>query len=89
VQPKHVWSPAEASPSGIAFSGGSLYVAALRGQRLWRLELSETSVTRATSMYAGTFGRLRAAVRSPNDGAMWLLTTNGSNDRVVRIPRFP
>jgi len=88
-EPKHVWSPAEASPSGIAFSGGSLYVAALRGQRLWRLELNGTSVTRATSMYPGTFGRLRAAARHPKDGAMWLLTTNGSNDRVVRIPRFP
>jgi glucose/arabinose dehydrogenase len=88
-EPKHVWSPAEASPSGVAFSGGSLYVAALRGRRLWRLELSGTSVTRATAMYAGSFGRLRAAVRAPGDGAMWLLTANGSNDRVLRIPRFP
>jgi glucose/arabinose dehydrogenase len=89
VEPKHVWSPAEASPSGLEFAGGSLYAAALRGQRLWRLELSGTTVTRATSMYEGTFGRLRAAERHPEDGAMWLLTGNGSNDRVVRIPRFP
>ena len=87
-EPAHVWTPAEASPSGVAFAGGSLYVAALRGQRLWRLELSGTTVTRATSMYEGAFGRLRAAVRDPRDGAMWLLTANGRDDRVVRVPRF-
>jgi hypothetical protein len=50
---------------------------------------SGPSVTRATALYAGTFGRLRAAVRAPGDGAMWLLTANGSDDRVLRIPRSP
>ena len=87
-EPVHTWSPAEASPSGLAFAGGSLYVAALRGQRLWRLDLSGTRVVRVTSSYAGTFGRLRTAVRSP-DGALWLLTTNGRNDQVVRITGLP
>ena len=87
--PIHQWTPAEASPSGMAFRGGSLYVAALRGQRLWRLELSGTTVTRATATYRGTFGRLRAAMVNPRDGAMWLMTSNGSGDRVLRIARFP
>ena len=87
--PVHQWRPAEASPSGLAFKGGSLYAAALRGQRLWRLEMSGTSVARATSMYDGTYGRLRAAMQNPRDGSMWLLTANGSNDRVLRITRFP
>ncbi len=87
--PIHVWSPAEASPSGMTYKGGSLYVAALRGQRLWRLELSGTTVTRATSTYDGTYGRLRAAMQNPRDGAMWLLTANGSDDKVLRITRFP
>ena len=88
-EPAHVWAPAEASPSGMAFSGGSLYVAALRGQRLWRVELSGTSVTRATSLYAGTFGRLRAVERDQRSGAVWLLTANGRDDRVLRTAGLP
>jgi glucose/arabinose dehydrogenase len=87
--PAHQWSPSEASPSGMAYKGGSLYVAALRGQRLWRLELSGDRVVRATSLYQGTYGRLRAAMQNPRDGAMWLMTANGSGDRVLRIAQFP
>lgn len=87
--PAHQWAPSEASPSGIAYKGGSLYVAALRGQRLWRLELSGDRVVRATAQYQGTFGRLRAAMQNPRDGAMWLMTANGSGDRVLRITQFP
>jgi glucose/arabinose dehydrogenase len=87
--PVHQWTPAEASPSGLAYKGGSLYAAALRGQRLWRLELSGDRVVRATSTYDGTYGRLRAAMQNPRDGAMWLMTANGSSDRVLRIARFP
>ncbi|MCW2614445.1 MAG: glucose sorbosone dehydrogenase [Frankiales bacterium] len=87
--PVHQWTPSQASPSGMAFRGGSLYVAALRGQRLWRLELDGTTVTRATATYQGTYGRLRAAMVNPRDGAMWLMTGNGTDDRVLRITRFP
>ncbi|HVE74432.1 MAG TPA: PQQ-dependent sugar dehydrogenase [Mycobacteriales bacterium] len=87
--PVHTWTPAEASPSGAAIRGDSLYVAALRGQRLWRVQISGETVIRATSMYQGTFGRLRAVMQNPRDGAMWLMTANGSNDRVLRITTFP
>jgi glucose/arabinose dehydrogenase len=87
--PVHQWTSSQASPSGMAFRGGSLYVAALRGQRLWRLELDGTTVTRATATYQGTYGRLRAAMVNPRDGAMWLMTGNGTDDRVLRITRFP
>ena len=59
---------------------------ALRGERVWRLDLAGTRVTRVTSSYAGSFGRLRTAVRS-RDGSLWLLTANGSDDRVLRIAR--
>jgi glucose/arabinose dehydrogenase len=84
--PAHVWTPAQASPSGATYSGGALLVTALRGRRLWRLDLSGTRVTRVTSSYAGTFGRLRAVARG-RDGALWLLTANGSGDRLLRIAR--
>ena len=43
-------------------------------------------VARVSSSYAGTFGRLRTAARS-RDGALWLLTANGSGDRLLRIAR--
>ena len=86
-----VWQapPAEASPSGIAFKGDSLYVAALRGQRVWRLRTDfGPTVVSATSMLQGSYGRVRAVAQNPKDGSMWLLTSNG-DDRVLRFTRFP
>jgi len=35
TNPLTIWTPSEASPSGIAISGNTVYVAALRGQKLW------------------------------------------------------
>lgn len=95
--PVWTWSPSEASPSGIGIKGDSLYVAALRGQRLWRLRLSEATVSSATAMFTGTFGRLRTVMQNPRDGAMWVMTSNrdgrgspsSSDDRVLRFSRFP
>lgn len=89
LRPKWTWRPPEASPSGLAFAGGSLYAAALRGERLWRLPLSGTRITGATPMYQGTYGRLRAVQVSPRDRSLWLTTSNGTNDRVLRIATFP
>ena len=87
--PVHQWTPDQASPSGMAFHDGSLYVAALRGQRLWRLQLDGLRVTQASALYQGTYGRLRAASVNPKDRSMWLLTGNGTDDRVLRIATFP
>ena len=96
ADPAWTWRPAQASPSGVAVRGDSLYVAALRGQRVWRLRLAGATVTGATSLYAGRFGRLRTIGQNPRDGAVWLTTSNtGSSaarrgdDRVLRIPSFP
>ena len=86
-----IWqaAPSEASPSGIGIKGDSLYVAALRGERVWRLRTDYgTSVVSATSMFTGTYGRVRAVMQNPKDGSMWLMTSN-NNDRVLRFTRFP
>ncbi|HJX88695.1 MAG TPA: PQQ-dependent sugar dehydrogenase, partial [Gemmatimonadales bacterium] len=40
VDPVAQWKTSEASPSGIAFVGGSIWMAGLRGERLWRIPLS-------------------------------------------------
>jgi glucose/arabinose dehydrogenase len=86
-----VWQapPSEASPSGIAFKGDSLYVAALRGQRVWRLRTDfGPTVVSASSMLQGTYGRIRAVAQNPRDGSMWVMTSN-NDDRVLRYTRWP
>ena len=40
--PVLTWSTAEASPSGMAIHGTTLYMAALRGERLWIVDLAQT-----------------------------------------------
>ena len=95
--PAWQWSPSQASPSGIGIKGDSLYVAALRGQRLWRLRFSGTTISSATAMFSGTYGRLRTVMQNPRDGAMWLMTSNrdgrgtprAGDDKVLRFSRFP
>ncbi|KJE20465.1 glucose/sorbosone dehydrogenase [Frankia torreyi] len=91
--PLATWTTAEASPSGIAIRGDTLYVAALRGQRLWELDLAGTAVRgRPRALFTGELGRLRAAVAAP-DGSVWLLTNNTDgrgapkpgDDRIVAL----
>ena len=93
LEPIVTWRPSEASPSGAAVVGDSLYVAALRGQRLWRVPLDGTGgAGEPQALLQGEFGRLRAAERAP-DGSLWLLTSNrdgrgepvAEDDRVLRL----
>lgn len=94
VSPKVVWRTSEASPSGVAYGGGELHVAALRGTRLWDVPLSGSSVSTPVARYDGTYGRLRTAVLEPGGRALWITTSNcdgrgscgGSRDRVIRVP---
>jgi glucose/arabinose dehydrogenase/putative cell wall-binding protein len=100
VDPIVVRQPTVASWSGAAvLTGGSipawegsLFVAALRGQRLWRFSLAEGVVTAAEELLVGEYGRLRAVAQAP-DGALWVLTNNrdgrgspvADDDRIIRI----
>jgi glucose/arabinose dehydrogenase len=43
TNPKVQWPVANASPSDITYADGALYVAALKGQRLWRVPVSGTT----------------------------------------------
>ncbi len=94
VSPKVVWRTSEASPSGMAYGGGELHVAALRGTRLWDVTISGTAASTPVARYRGTYGRIRTAVLEPGGQALWLTTSNcdgrgscGSRrDRVVRVP---
>jgi len=79
TNPKATWSTAEASPSGLAIVGSTAFMGAMRGQRLWRIELNGTSVGTITSHFQGQFGRIRAVVAVPGTNAIWFGTTNADS----------
>jgi glucose/arabinose dehydrogenase len=101
VDPITTWSTSEASPSGAAIlvNGaipqweGDLFVAALRGERLWRLKLDpEGNVTARHQLLRGEVGRIRNVVQAP-DGSLWVTTSNldgrgtpaPQDDRIIRL----
>lgn len=64
---------------------GSALTAQLKDQDLRRLTFAGNgALSEANRFLDGTFGRLRAAVIGP-DGALYVTTSNGSGDRVLRI----
>jgi glucose/arabinose dehydrogenase len=92
--PVLTWPPADASPPGVAFGHGALWITALRGERLWRVPLGpDGQAGPPESLLAGVYGRLRSVDVAP-DGALWLTTSNRDgrgdprpgDDLVIRIP---
>lgn len=93
VNPKMVWRTSEASPSGLAYWRGDLWMAALRGARLWQIPLDGTEVSDPESHFAGDYGRLRS-VAVGADGDTLLLTSSNTDgrgevhsgdDRILRV----
>ena len=72
--PVHQWATADASPSGLLWTQDTLFLAALRGERLWSIVATPQSVT-ATAFFTGQFGRLRDVIEGPNN-TLWILTNN-------------
>ena len=69
TNPLVTWPTDEASPSGAAIAGDTLYVGALRGARLWRVPLDgaatgRAAVTASTAVRAAAHGRRRAGRRA-------------------------
>ncbi|MET0296997.1 MAG: PQQ-dependent sugar dehydrogenase [Microbacterium sp.] len=83
------WATSDASPSGVAAVGQTVFVTGLRGERLWLYDAQ----TEALEVAFSGQGRLRDAVAAP-DGSLWLLTNNtdgrGSprdgDDVLIRLP---
>ncbi|MFE1026413.1 PQQ-dependent sugar dehydrogenase [Streptomyces sp. NPDC058818] len=70
------WSTDEASPSGIAHAEGSVWMAGLRGERLWRVPLKGTEAAADPQAFLeGEYGRLRTVVPAGGD-KLWLMTSN-------------
>jgi glucose/arabinose dehydrogenase len=92
VDPVATWSTSDASPSGLAVTDEGVYLAALRGQRLWRVPLLPDGVGEPQALLTGEHGRLRAVAVAP-DGSLWVLTGNTDgrgdpapgDDRILRI----
>ena len=83
LDPLRQWSTDEASPSGIAVTGGQVYLAALRGESLWRVPLTGDGGTgEPVQLLRGEYGRLRA-VEPDAAGNLWLLTSNRSRGNPV------
>ncbi len=90
--PVRQWHTDVASPSGIAVAGGSVFMAGLRGERLWQIPLLDQGTGPPQALLSGRYGRLRAVVAAP-DGSLWVLTNNtdgrGSprdgDDRIIRL----
>ncbi len=69
------WHTDEASPSGLAFHAGSLWLASLRGQRLWQVPVTADGIGEPRDWFVGEYGRLRTVVEAP-DGNLWVTTSN-------------
>ena len=89
-QPIHYWVPSIA-PSGMAFYTGdlfpawrgNLFVGALAGQLLVRLELDGEKVVKEERLLRDLRERIRDVRQGP-DGALWLLTDSASG-RILRL----
>ncbi|MFI6289256.1 PQQ-dependent sugar dehydrogenase [Streptomyces sp. NPDC051018] len=80
VDPVVEWKTSEASPSGIAYAEGSIWMAALRGERLWRIPLAgKEPLAAPQSFLQGEYGRLRTVISA--GGSKVLLITSETDGR--------
>ena len=94
VDPLVQWNPEEASPSGITWAQESVWMTGLRGERLWRIGVTEDGLVRGEpqDFLSGEYGRLRTVEAAP-DGTLWLITSNTDgradpregDDRILRL----
>ncbi|KGJ82322.1 glucose dehydrogenase [Cryobacterium roopkundense] len=77
IDPVQQWSTDVASPSGIAIVNDTLFMANLRGARLWSVDVSEgaSSTGAPTEWFVNDFGRLRDVVSGPG-GTLWFVSNN-------------
>lgn len=87
------WGTDDASPSGIAYAEGSIWMAGLKGQRLWRIPLNGTEASADPQAFLqGEYGRLRTVVSAGGD-KLWVTTSNtdgrgnpkDEDDRILEV----
>jgi glucose/arabinose dehydrogenase len=105
VDPAFQWSTSDASPSGLTVIDNTLFMAALRGEKLWSIldgvhvpegSVGLEGVISANPYFDGEFGRIRDVVPGP-DGTLWMITNNTDgrgnptpdDDRLVQVTLSP
>ena len=78
IAPKRTYPTSDGSCSGIAIVRDMLYVACLRGTRMYRAVISGGNLTNVQTYFNGTYGRLRTVEPTP-DGGLWLTTSNNGD----------
>ncbi|MDX6373452.1 MAG: hypothetical protein QOD98_2440 [Nocardioidaceae bacterium] len=92
TDPQATWGTDVASPSGLAYTDGALWMAALRGNRLWKIPVKDQTAGQPEAYFVGAYGRMRTVVVAP-DGNLWVTTSNrdgrgdpsGSDDQILLI----
>jgi len=93
TSPVAQWGTEVDSPSGIAYTKGVIWMAALKGERLWRVPISGSHTAGKPKAYlVGKYGRLRGLLwigknrllvtTSNTDGRA---TPNASDDRILEL----
>jgi glucose/arabinose dehydrogenase len=92
TNPAVTWTTSEASPSGAAISRGTMFIGALQGEAVLRVELNGARARKRSPLFRGRYGRIRTVERAP-DGSLWVSTSNrdgrgsprNGDDRILRI----
>ena len=79
VDPVQQWATSEASPSGLGIVGDTLFLAALRGQRLWAIDIDDPATS--TAFFVGELGRIRDAVGVGDDRLLVVTSNTDANGR--------
>jgi len=92
IEPLRAWPTRDASPSGLAFTRGTFFMAGLRGETLWVIyPLADGGVGDA-AWFEGEYGRIRDVTAGP-DGSLWMITSNTDgrgdptpeDDRLIQV----
>lgn len=74
VDPIVQWATDDASPSGLAAIGDTLFVAALKGERIWSVDVAD-GVGAPEAWFTGQYGRIRDVAAGPH-GTLRFVTNN-------------
>lgn len=91
IDPVLQWPTSEASPSGLTFVGGTFFLAALRGERVWAIHpgapaggggdgnagdgAADADAAGATAWFEGEFGRIRHVQPGPDGATLRFVTS--------------
>ncbi|GAB3922029.1 oxidoreductase [Microlunatus endophyticus] len=92
TSPVAQWGTEVDSPSGIAYTNNTIWMAALKGERLWRIPMHGAKAGTPKAFLVGKYGRIRGVLRlSPGKLLITTSNTDGratpgrSDDRIIEV----